>query len=68
MSLVVRKVDVVAAGFCAAGMRAWCRQHGIDAAQIRHGLPADVLLATGCELAKAVVLKALERVERENAE
>lgn len=67
MSLVVRKVDVVAAGFCAAGMRAWCRQHGIDAAQIRHGVPAETLLATGCELAAAVVNKARERAERENA-
>lgn len=67
MTLVVRKVDVVAAGFCAAGMRAWCRQHGIDAHQIRDGVPADVLLATGCELAKAVVEKARERAERENA-
>lgn len=59
--LVVRKSDVLAAGFCGPGLRAWCRQHGIDSKQINDGVPAELLLATGCALAEAVVAKAEQR-------
>ncbi|PTX46995.1 hypothetical protein IQ03_03508 [Gemmobacter caeni] len=59
--MLVRKADVLAAGFCGPGMKAWCRQHGIDSRQINDGVPAELLLATGCALAEAVVAKARER-------
>lgn len=55
MTVIVRKSDVIAAGFCGAGMREWCRLNGITAAQVRDGIPAEQLLATGCELASQVV-------------
>lgn len=61
MSLVVRKSDVLAAGFCSSGLKTWCRQHGITADEINRGVPADRLLATGCDLAAQVVAKAASR-------
>lgn len=65
MTVIVRKSDVIAAGFCGAGMREWCRLNGFTAAQIRDGIPADQLLATGCELAAQVVRSAETRHKNE---
>lgn len=66
--LRVYKADVMAAGYCANGMRDWCRLHGFTAADVRAGIPAEVMLATGCELAAAVVLQAEKRGRREQEE
>lgn len=43
-------------GYCMSGARAWFAQHGLDfVAFAREGLPASVLLATGCPLAQRLV-------------
>lgn len=43
-------------GYCARGSRAWFAAHGIDWAHfVAHGVPADVLAATGDPLALAVI-------------
>lgn len=68
MSLVVRKCDVIAAGFCASGMRAWCRQNGFTADHIADGIPAELLMATGCDLARQVVEQAKKRKSSEDAD
>lgn len=45
--------------YCAWGMRAFCRRHGIDlAAFLRDGIDADVLEATGDALAIAAARRA----------
>ena len=61
MTVLVIKADVIAAGFCAAGMREWCRLNGFGAADIRQGIPADLLMNTGCDLAARVVDQAVRR-------
>lgn len=66
--LRVYKADVMAAGYCANGMRDWCRLHGFTAADVRAGIPAETMLATGCELAAAVVRQAERRAAREQEE
>lgn len=46
-------------GYCMQGARAWFEQHGLDfRAFAREGLPASVLLATGCPLAQRLVAHA----------
>lgn len=69
MSVVlVKKSDVLAAGFCGTGMKVWCRQHGITAAEINAGIPADRLMATECELAAQVVAAAVARQKTNEAQ
>lgn len=46
-------------GYCNAGARAWCAQHGIDWAQLlRVGIPIEVVEAAGDAMADAVVDRA----------
>lgn len=46
-------------GYCLHGARAWFERHGLDfRAFARDGLPASVLLATGCALAQRLVAHA----------
>lgn len=48
-------------GLCATGSRAWFARYGLDwRAFCRHGIDADVLLATGDAFALAVVAHARE--------
>ena len=61
MGIVATKADVIAAGFCAAGMREWCRLHGFSAADIRDGIPIEKLEAIDCDLARRVVEAAKTR-------
>lgn len=68
MSVIVTKADVLAAGFCGTGMKVWCRQHGITADEISSGIPADKLMATGCELAAQVVAAAVARQKMNEAQ
>ncbi|WP_156127398.1 hypothetical protein [Paracoccus sanguinis] len=63
--LRVYKSDVMAAGYCAAGMREWCRLRGFTSEDVRNGIPAEVMLATGCEQAAAVVRQAEKRAALE---
>lgn len=43
-------------GFCASGGRAWFQRQGLDwSAFVRHGIEADLLLATGDGFALAMV-------------
>lgn len=54
--------DVIAAGHCARGARDWFRRHGLDfKAFCRDGAEAEVLLATGDDLARKVVDRAEAR-------
>lgn len=66
--LIVLKEDVRAAGFCAAGLKEWCRLNGFSASEMRDGILASRLTVTGCQLAAAVVRKAEERVAARNGE
>lgn len=63
--VIVRKQDVIAAGFCGPGMGLWCELNGFTSKDIKDGIPADKLLATGCELAERVVAAAIRRTEME---
>lgn len=45
-----------ARGWCGRGARAWFARHELDWTDfVRHGLPEETLLATGCGMAKAIV-------------
>lgn len=69
MSVVlVTKADVIAAGFCGPAMKEWCRANGFNADDVHAGIPAERILATGCELGAACVAKARERAILENTE
>mgnify|MGYP006995064567 CR=1 FL=1 len=63
-TLLVTKADVIAAGFCAPALREWCRAHGFTASDVKAGIPASDVLATGCGLGAACVAKARERALR----
>lgn len=46
-------------GFCARGCRAWFAEHGLSWSDfVAHGLPEEVLAATGDELALRVIAHA----------
>ncbi|WKE65083.1 hypothetical protein PVT67_15680 [Gallaecimonas kandeliae] len=49
--------------YCAPRIRAWCREHGIDARRLREGagIPVSEVRATGCGFAA----KAADLAERE---
>ncbi len=66
--MIVTKQDVIAAGFCAAGLREWCRLNGIPASALRDGMDHQMLLDTGCELAAQVVEVARRRAAKMNTE
>lgn len=61
MGIVATKADVIAAGFCASGMREWCRLHGFSSADIRDGIPIEKLESIDCDLARRVVETAKTR-------
>lgn len=43
-------------GFCSSGAREWFARHELDWSDfLSNGIAAEVLLATGCALAKALV-------------
>lgn len=55
----VTMADLRAAGFCAAGVRAFCTRHGIDYAELlRAGIPFDVAEHTG----DAMVITLIQRL------
>jgi hypothetical protein len=54
--------DVLAAGHCARGARAWFKRHGLDfRAFCRDGAAPGTLLSTGDELARKVIERAEAR-------
>lgn len=54
-------------GFCAPNARAWAARYGLDfRAFVRHGIDADVLLATGDGFAVRLVEWARQRREAGN--
>ncbi|WP_299311299.1 hypothetical protein [uncultured Halomonas sp.] len=58
-------VDDVRAVHCVHGIRAWFRAHDLDfRAFVRHGIDADVLVATGDQLALDIVERK-RRAQRE---
>lgn len=60
--IVIRMEDVLAAGYCARGVRRWFNDHAIDFRKfMRSGIPASDLLATGCPQAERVVSSAVRR-------
>lgn len=55
-------------GFCRGKSREWFKRHGLDwRSFVRHGIPAEVLEATGDGLAMAVVKWARECEAQEAA-
>lgn len=64
--MIVRREDVISAGFCASGMREWCRANGFSYSDIKNGISSDLLLKTNCKMAGKVVECALKREEMEN--
>lgn len=50
-----------ALGYCAAGLREWCKQHGYSLRQFSTGVPSDDLRRTGDGFA----IRAAEFAERE---
>lgn len=65
MNLIVRIEDLVderGGRYCNRGAREWLRRHGFDWSEFRaHGLPAEVLLATGDAMAAQAVRRAEQR-------
>ena len=60
---MVRHCTSGGARYCAPGMRAFCRRHGLDfRAFLRGGLPASVIEKTGDAMAQRAVANA--RAER----
>lgn len=59
--ILVTKADVLAAGFCASGMREWCRLHGFTAAEVREGIPIEKMEAIDCALGRQVIAAARAR-------
>lgn len=54
--------DVVNAGYCVRGARAWFKSHDLNFREfIRTGLPRQEFLDTGCHLAEDIVKKKDER-------
>ncbi len=43
------------AGFCAGGLRYWCKLHGIDIRQISDGYPIEELKKIDCDRARRVI-------------
>lgn len=58
---IVRKQDVVAAGFCGPGLKEWCRLNGFTAQDVSNGIPEDRIIAAGCSLGMKCLEKARER-------
>lgn len=58
------KHDIVPAGLCMPGAKAWFTQNGLQdqwRTFIKDGIDIDILTATGCPLAAKVVEQALIR-------
>lgn len=64
--MIVKLIDVKSAGFCDRGLERWCQRNGLDYGQLRYGIHEDVLLGTGCVLARKVVRAAHERIDAEH--
>lgn len=63
---IVRKQDVVSAGFCGSGLKEWCRLNGFTAQDVSNGIPEDRIIAAGCSLGMKCLEKAREREAFEN--
>jgi hypothetical protein len=62
--LIVTHADMRALGYCNRGARAWFARHQFDWPRfLEEGLPAADLLATGDQLAHAVVEVASQRTQ-----
>lgn len=60
--MLITITDIRLAGHCVAGARDWFNAYGLDFRHfIRHGIDADVLLATGDALAEQVIERKIER-------
>ena len=66
--MIVIKEDILNAGFCTDGLKEWLRLNGFESTDLRYGIHEDLLLATGCELARQVVEAARRRVQQMNTE
>lgn len=66
--MIVTLKDVRTARLCLRGARGWFARHRLDyRAFVERGLPADVLAATGCEMARRAIAEAERRLAREAA-
>lgn len=61
--LVVTKADVIAAGFCGAGLKRWAELNGFSARDLKQGVPVERVEAVDCALARKVVAAARRRAE-----
>jgi hypothetical protein len=68
VDILVKVCDAAALGYCAKGRRKLLAQHGLNYLEfVRHGFPAEVLLALNDDMANRVVEQAKKRIAQENA-
>ncbi len=62
--LIVIQKDMRALQYCSRGVREWFRLHDLDYGKfLQEGIPAQTLLETGDEMAKAAVEVARGRIK-----
>jgi len=61
--MIVKPQDCLDISFCVKGQRQWFALNGLDFRKfVREGYDSEVLLATGCQLAKDAVAQAEKRI------
>jgi len=62
MDLIITMDDCIKAGHCPTGVRRWFHDHNLDFARfMKHGIPAEQMLATGDAQGQQVVERTIAR-------